>query len=307
MTHQLITFATPNFYVSKRTLLNSAKRFGIAQAKGFNHKEFKKTAFYKEQISITSQARGAGYWLWKPYYILQELQKLQEDELLIYCDSGVDIVENLTPLYEIAKNSAQGVVLFKNYQAAAYFPKTTNLDYSEYNINVEVNKNKYWAKRDVFVLMQLDEERYWNSPQVDANFQIYRKCNESIIFVTEWLNYCCNEQIITDSPNKSGKPNFENMFAHIHDQAIISLLAEKYSIPLFRCPSQYGNHLKKSIYRKKGEFLLLPYSHNLLENSNYGTLLNHHRTKNMPFIHRWKSFLKQEMNVLRGYVSAYFC
>ena len=300
---KLITFATPNFYVSKHTLLKSAKKFGIENTRAFDHGNFKRTDFYKKHIAITSQARGAGYWLWKPYYILQELQKLQDGDILIYCDSGVDIVENLAPLYQIAIDAAQGVVLFENYQAASYFPKTTGMDYSEYNLNVEVNKNKYWAKRDTFVLMGLDEERYWNSPQVDANFQVYKKCNESLKFVTEWLGYCSNEQIITDTPNTCGKPNFENIFAHIHDQAIISLLAEKYSIPLFRCPSQFGNHLKKSIYRKKGEFLLLPYSSNPLENSNYGTLIHHHRTKYMPTIHRWKSFLKQELKILISYLS----
>ena len=299
---RLITFSTPNFYVSKRTLLKSAKKFGIANTKAFNHNDFKKTEFYQEHIRITRQARGAGYWLWKPYYVLQELKALNEGDILVYCDSGVDIIDNLARLYEIAQDSAQGIVLFKNYQAAAYFPKTTGMDYSDYNLNVEVNKNKYWAKRDVFVLMGLDEERYWNSPQVDANFQVYRKCDASIQFVTEWLNDCCNEQIITDSPNQSGKPNFENMFAHIHDQAIISLLSEKYSIPLFRCASQFGNHLKTEQHRTKHEFLLSPYSNKPLEDSNYGTLLHHHRTKYMPLIYRWKSFVKQELRIFISYL-----
>lgn len=297
----LITFATPNFYYSRATLIRSARKVGIENIKAYKSPEFIKTDFYSRNAVITTQPRGAGYWLWKPYYILEGLKSLNEGDILVYCDSGVDIIASLQPLIDIVSASKKGILLFENYQASAYFPKSENLEINEYNLYTELNKNKYWAKRDAFVLMGLDEERYWNSPQVDANFQVYRKCEASMQFVEEWLNYCCNPQIITDTPNTSGLPNFPNMFNHIHDQAIISLLAEKHEIELHRCASQFGNHYKAESFRKKGEFALLPYSKKPKENSMYGTLLNHHRTKFMPFGFRLKSYIKQEVVIFKSH------
>ncbi len=299
----LITFATPNFYYSRNTLIKSARSAGIQYIKSFTIKEFQRTDFYKQNVNIAKQQRGAGYWLWKPYYILQILNELDDEDVLIYCDAGVDIIESVQPLIQLAENSRDGIILFENFQGSAYFNRTAGLELNEYNLYTELNKNKYWTKRDAFILMGLDAEHYWSAPQVNANLQLYKKNESALAFVKEWLHYCCNEQIITDMLNKSGLNNFDNFIAHIHDQAIISLLAEKYMIELFRCPSQFGNHFKSKEFRQEGEFLLLPYSDSPKLNSKYGTLTNHHRTRFPNLLQRWKMFLAQERKI---FMNKYF-
>lgn len=294
----LVTFATPRFYYAKATLLRSAAKFGIDQIHSYSGNDFKKTNFYKKHLSITAQTRGAGYWLWKPYYILQVLKSLTEGDILVYCDSGVDIIASLAPLLKIVSGNEKGIVLFENYQGSSYFSKTKGLEINEYNLYKEVNKNKYWTKRDAFVLMDLNNEIYWNSPLLDANFQVYRACGTSISFVQNWLNYCCDERILTDTPNQFGPSDVLNFFGHIHDQAIISLLAAKDGLEIFRAPSQYGNHYKMPEFREEFEYLLLPYASNPKVNSFYGTLLNHHRIKFPPFATRWKNFIAQEIKLL---------
>jgi len=64
----LVTFSTPNFNYSKNLLLKSAKRTGIESVFAYTEKDFKKSSFYNAHYEIASQPRGAGYWLWKPYY-----------------------------------------------------------------------------------------------------------------------------------------------------------------------------------------------------------------------------------------------
>lgn len=297
----LLTFATPNFYYAKSALFRSAKKFGFKKLQFYNNKDFQRTNFYKEHINITKQKRGAGYWVWKPYYIYQTLQNLDEGETLVYCDAGVDISSYLTPLLNIAQSNDKGIVLFENYQGASYFSKTTGLQVNEYNLYVEVNKNKYWTKRDVFVLMGLDNESYWDSPHIDASFQVYRKCKTSLAFVEEWLSYSCNQQILTDAPNKCGLPDFKNHFGHTHDQSIISLLVHKHGLNLYRCPSQFGNHYKSEHFRVEGEYLILPYSSQPKLNSMYATLINQHRGSVLPYWLRYKIFIKQELNILKSY------
>lgn len=279
----LLTFSNSTYAFSKRMLVKSAKKHGIPIVYSYSDNDFSKTTFYQNHLSITTQARGAGYWIWKPYYILEHLRKANEGEILVYCDSGIKLIDSLDPLLQVfnEKCGGKGIMLFHNYQGAAYLP--VGMEQSSFNQTVECRKNKYWAKRDVFVLMDMDEPRYWDSPQLEGCFGIFKKTDFSLAFVEEWLNWCSNEQILTDLPNSQGKENFSPFIMHIHDQVILSLLAEKYRLELFRCASQYGNHMKQEEHRVQGEFLLLPYNSQPPLNSPYATLLDHHRTKKLPF------------------------
>ena len=61
-----------------------------------------RTAFYSENKAILDLARGAGYWLWKPFIISETLKEMEEGDCLIYSDSGIEVVADLTPLFRIA-------------------------------------------------------------------------------------------------------------------------------------------------------------------------------------------------------------
>ncbi|TXT32951.1 MAG: hypothetical protein FD136_1189 [Chitinophagaceae bacterium] len=306
MSVSLVTFSTPAFYYARHTLLMSAKKYRIDHSHAYTMNDFSKTDFYLKYKNITDQKRGAGYWLWKPYYILQHLNKLHENDILIYCDSGLDIIDSLSPLIELVRSQNSGILLFENYQGSGYFNRTSGFKVNEENIYIEMNKCKYWTKRDAFILMGADSSEYWDAAQTDACFQIYRKTETSLKFVREWLAYCCNEQILTDTPNLSGKENFDNFFGHIHDQTIVSLLAKKYQLDLFRCPSQFGNHFKLPKYRIDNEFKMLPYCSYPKQNSKYGQILNHHRIRFSAYYFRWRYFLGQEKQIAIGWFSRLF-
>ncbi len=292
MPTSLITFYTPQFRYSKNLLVKSAKKAGINNISVYNNKDFEKTSFYKQHLSITSQSRGAGYWLWKPYYILEHLKKAKEGDIILYCDSGLKIEGDIAPLVHICKTNQQnkGVLLFHNYQCASYissgFKKTDEV------LHHESRKNKYWGKRDVFILMDADNEANWNSMHLEGCLMLLKKTSFSVAFIEEWLKYCCVEDIITDKPNTQGLPNHENFIMHIHDQVILSLLAFRHGLELYRCPSQFGNHKKMERYRHENEFIMVPYTNPEL-NSNYDTLFLHHRIKKMPFLKQYVYDLKQ--------------
>ncbi len=299
MSTTLLTFYTPQFRYAKNLLVKSANKNAINNICVYNKKDFEKTDFYKQHLSITSQLRGAGYWLWKPYYILEHLKKLNEGDVLVYCDSGLKIEKSITLLIELCKQNThnKGVTLFHNYQGADYIG--TGFEKTETVLYHEARKNKYWGKRDVFVLMDADNEAYWNSVQVEGCLMLLQKTDFSIQFIEEWLQYCCNEAIVTDLPNTQGLPNHDNFIMHIHDQVVLSLLAFRHKLELYRCPSQFGNHKKLEKYRKENEFIMLPYT-TPETNSDYDTLFLHHRIKKMPFIKQniydLKVFVKNQAN-----------
>ncbi len=253
----IISYANKGHYKNQRKLARSARKFGIDEIISYTEKDLKATIFYEQHKEILDQKRGGGYWLWKPYYILKTLKKMDKGGILIYSDSGVEITASLDPLIKICIK--KGILPFSVGQYI----------------------NKFWTKRDCFVLTDCDSEYYWNSRQYTASFILFKNSKQSRDFVSEWLNYCMNKNILTDIPNACGLSNLPEFKDHRHDQSILSLLAKKHNVEMFRDPSQWGNPHKRPSARQKNEMLPFPYSDEPFLNSPYGTLLNHHRRRSL--------------------------
>jgi len=106
-----------------------------------------------------------------------------------------------------------------------------------------------WSKRDAFVLMDCDNERFYYSSQIMSGFLILKKqtsgqvdntviSNERLL--DDFLNYATDYRIITDAPNVMGKENHPEFRENRHDQTIWSLLCKKNGIKPFREPTQYA-------------------------------------------------------------------
>lgn len=249
----LLSFATKSFELSQDRLCNSAQKYNIKHYFKYRLNDLRQTDFYRDNYSVLKGKKGAGYWLWKPYYIYQALTKLKENDYLIYADAGIEFVHN--PRLIISSFPRESILLF--YDGG-------------------MHTNEQYVKEDCYILMNCNSRAYRDSPQVQASFQIYKNNKQSRQFVREWLSLCQNPNILTDSPNIWGEES-PNFVAHRHDQSVLSLLAVKHKIMLHRDPSQWGNHKKTLKYRVKGEFLLQDKYSVSDKKSNYPTILNHHR------------------------------
>lgn len=176
--------------------------------------------FRKEYACILVFEKGAGYWLWKPWIILDALKKAKDDDIIFYCDSGAEFISDITPLIELCK--LQDRVLF-------------------HTDPVPGNTEAQQTKRDAFIIMNCEEERFINALPVHAGFQIYKRTEENIKFMEEYLNMCKIYHLISDAENVMGKPNYPGFVAHRHDQSVLSLLRTKWGFKTFRDPTQYGN------------------------------------------------------------------
>ena len=267
MSEVVLTNLSNKLFHSSRILLNeSAKKFGVNKIKSFQYEELESTEFYAANKAILSQPTGLGYWLWKPYIILEAFNGLTEEDIVIYSDCGIEVIGDLTPLINLCRNNAD-ILLFANSN----------------------DINKFWTKRDCFVLMNCDEDKYFNANHCDAAFCLFKKNTRSIQFLKEWLFFAGDINILTDIPNKCGKYNLPEFIEHRRDQSILSLLAVKHRIELYRMPTQFGNHYKPEQCRLLGEFNCVNqsnydqvdyYSLNPFKNSVYPQLLFHHRKKN---------------------------
>lgn len=262
-----LTNLSDKLYNDSRFRLNeSAKKFGIENINSYDFDDLKTTAFYQEHKKILDLPKGRGYWLWKPFIILETMKNVSEGDVVIYSDSGIEFVDSPDPIIRICSEKEE-ILLFANGNFT----------------------NSIWTKRCCFILMDCDNKKYWNATHVDAAFCLFRKTNRTIALLNEWLKYASDERILTDMPINCGKPELPDFIESRWDQSILSLLAQKYQVPLYRMPSQFGNHYKLPELRIPNEFNCVNQLHQKqvkyyaaepYTNSYYGELLNHHRSKN---------------------------
>jgi len=246
MKKYIVSFATPEYFDSQKLLNDSALRNGVEEFISYNKKWLTKTKFYKDNKTILKQFRGSGFWLWKPFIILEALSRIEKGEILIYSDSGIEIISDLAPIFEIC-DKKDGLIFFNNLGA----------------------KCKDWTKRDCFIKMDADSDTFYFTEQVMVGFAIFKKNEKNIKFVEDWLKFGVIDNLITDSDNICGKENIEGFIEHRHDQSILSILVKKWELEVFRYPVlDVSNNLE---YSKK------------YTNSIYPDFLNHHRKRKYNF------------------------
>lgn len=169
--------------------------------------------FCEKNKGILKHKRGAGYWIWKPYIILDRLRKLNSEDVLMYCDSGSHFIHDIEPLFNQFKEYGKPVMTFGNRYV-----------------------EKVWTKRDLFMLLDCDNPEFTDSKQRHAGFVITKKTDLSLKFFKEWLSLIQKPHLVTDTPSEN--PNYRGFREHRHDQSILSLLAKKYNFEPFKSTSQ---------------------------------------------------------------------
>lgn len=182
------------------------------------------TKFFNKNASILTQFRGNGYWMWKPYFILNTMLTTNA-EYIVYCDTGSS--------WNVTWNDI----------------KQSLRDKWLYMLDIVHMERKY-TKRDCFIKMGMDEEKYTGGHQYCATVLAFRRCDESIKFLNEWITYLSDPQMITDSPSVNA--NYPEFQEHRHDQSVFSLLCKKYGIE----PSGYGDKMRHRCFI--GEYSCCP-------------------------------------------------
>lgn len=207
MKFHFISFANKNYQKKQSRLHNHVDSFNEFESiVSYDYEWLLATDFYTQNKSILDQQRGCGYWLWKPYCILEKLKTIPENEAVVYLDCGDKIIEGSTLYFDHVLENESCLLL------RGGLPQ------------------KNWTKRDCFHYMNCDENKYHNAEQLEAGFQVWKNCQQSFDVLEEQISYGVDYRIITDSPNESGLPNFDGFVDHRHDQSILTNLAVKYNL-----------------------------------------------------------------------------
>jgi hypothetical protein len=186
--------------------------------------------FRSRNFHILSNPRGAGYWLWKPYVILQTLlsHEVSEGDVVIYLDAGNHYLDK--NIRDLVKE-----ILKETDVTAGYLKCCVDAD---------------WCKRDTLILGGVDElKSIKDSAQLEAYFLVFRKSEISIKFVTHWLQMCEDARALTDSENELGYGNYPFFNRHIHDQSIFSILFKKHGFKGFDLDLVLDRYIKLARWR----------------------------------------------------------
>jgi hypothetical protein len=197
------------------------------------------TDFRDKHAALLANVRGNGLWLWKPYFIQKSLDAIQENDYLIYTDSGVFYYRRIDALIRKMNDSNQDIMLF-------------DLPLMELQ----------WTRKSVFQALDMKiEEMCGYSNQRNAAIIIIKKTAKSTNFVKAWLDLCIQPDLLQPSIKSSDEEHI--LFVeHREDQSILSLLSKKWGIASFSDPSDFGKlpylYLSKSkfvrIQKYKDEF-----------------------------------------------------
>lgn len=182
--------------------------------------------FRQENADILKQPRGCGYWIWKPQIILQEMEKSNPGDIILYTDAGIEIIHPIGNLIQELK----GMMLFGSD-----------------NLHQEYCKGDYL---------------YGSGKQIQATAMLFEVNSYNEAFVRIWKKWCTTSGAIDDSPSK--ELNHHNFKEHRHDQALLTSIAYIKSIPFYWWPAQYRIPTGTFNYPKsdlKGNYPIMFYHH----------------------------------------------
>ncbi|MCF2152070.1 hypothetical protein IQ276_037870 [Desmonostoc muscorum LEGE 12446] len=189
----------------------TAREQGITNIVSWSEEDLLKTNFYvQNRIYLDKSILENGY-VFKPYIILDILNKIQDGDIVFYYDCGPWGV----------KRSLQILVDLCISNKGTFF----------HQIKFE---NSHWTKRDTFVYMDCDQPQYYKAKQVQATWMLLEKNNFTLKFVSEWLRYNLDERIASRHlENTCGLPDLPGFQQHRCDQSILTNLVVKYGIDTF--------------------------------------------------------------------------
>jgi hypothetical protein len=206
----LLNYADAAFAPYQAICSFTGKLFGCDEVRSYCPSDIP-ADFYRSHRRILDAPLGAGNWLWKPYFIVHTLANMNEGDLLIYADSGMQFVNPIAPFL-------------------------TAMDTIESDLHIlgEHASEAQYTRRDAFVLMEADSERFAFSPQRLASAFLLRNTSWARDFAQRYLDCACDPRILLDGPNHFEQDNYAEFVAHRHDQSVFSLLSKKEGVP---CPA----------------------------------------------------------------------
>ena len=194
----LVNFADAKFKRTQAFQGRCAKLLGFEEIYAYSELDLDPDFISKHQKTF-SEKRGFGYWLWKPWIILEVCKRVNQDATILYLDSAVIPKIRATSFMEQARDSLIHVW--------AEDTLSTNRNYIDPEVwdslsNSEISK---------------DSIHYWAGAILSRNTSSFQN------FLQEWLRLCSEPQLLHPTTDTLRDTDYLYI-GHRHDQALMNLL-----------------------------------------------------------------------------------
>ncbi len=221
----LITFSGSRYSETTKAIVNNAPLLGVDKVYVYDDKlliekfpefiEARKDIFYDADGKFT---RGFGWFCWKPFIILDALERFCKDgDIVMFTDGDCYPMSDLKPFYDYTDE--HGIMLF----GAAGFTQG------------------HWCKRDCDEVMGMS---FRDKKAGNARYMAFKKGSffgnaaaQAESFLECWMGFASNKKATTFEKSANEYPDLQQ---HRCEQAILTNLAHYHGIPLHRPPCEDG-------------------------------------------------------------------
>jgi hypothetical protein len=221
-----ITFGDDNFKKSRERICQEAKNTNwFNTVKYYTNNDYDLN-FYNKNKKILNNEIGGGFWIWKPYFIKQKMDEINDGDYLIYLDSGFTINKNgyerFKQYIEIVTCNDNGIIGFQY----------TNNFFQEKNWNINEIFDYFNVTNNTDII---------NTPQICAGIQIIQKKPKSIEIINKWYNVI-NDNILLFTNHYNNNQDISYFKDNRHDQSIQSVIKKIYKVPIIYATEIEPNH-----------------------------------------------------------------
>lgn len=167
------------------------------------------SSFINEHSDHFKHNRGYGYWLWKPYIILKQLELINENDLLFYTDAGATILPH------------------KEYRFNEYVNTLSKSDTPILTFPLIGHTERMYQKRFTLEKYNLvNHNDFLNSNMIESGVLCLRKCEYSVRIVKEWLDTLIMKNYIYSTNELIYETQDESFIDYRHDQSILSIICK---------------------------------------------------------------------------------
>ena len=225
--YYFLTYGTKNFRVAKGHILKVANRSGLFEkCFGCDSSSLSKD-FKNEFEDILNLNRGAGYWIWKHEIISSLLNRINENDILVYSDAG-------SSFNYFAKNRFE-----------EYIEMLNESDFGNFRLECEsIHKEKDWTTKELFNYFEIDPySKIGASTQLEATHMIFKKNDHTLDYFEKYRQVLKEDPyLITDKYNSNNQ--IEGFKENRHDQSIFSLLTKKYGGVVIENETEFKSSLQ---------------------------------------------------------------
>ena len=202
-----------NYRSAAMRLAREASSTGLFETSlGFNERDLRvaDSAFWRDHRNVLhARVPGFGWWVWKPYFILNSLLSIPEGDGLLYLDAGSVIKSDMESVLKIKEYMALTSVRSMMGSNSDYFPE------------------EMYTSRDLLDYFKLNNQQRSESQYCAAIVFIIND-SKGRAFVREWCRLVCVDDHKWLIPINSSASNHQEFKHHMHDQSSFSCLMKTY-------------------------------------------------------------------------------